>query len=102
MKANGVAFKRVTSLFRNHDGNEYAKSDDEAAVNRGLPMDDWNTADYFVNNGADPCVFTMAIEDMSYTMRDFAYGDQSQWRNLNEEQKINGMHLPKSAPTCSR
>lgn len=100
MTANGVAFSSVVSLFHNHDSNEYGTSDDEAAVNRYLSTNDWNTADYFVNHGADANNFTMALEDTDHVMRDFSYSDQAQTRNLSTQQKIDGAHLPGHAPSC--
>lgn len=100
MSANNVPFSSVVSLFHNHDSNEYATSADEAAVNRYLSTNDWKTADYFVNNGANAANFTMALEDTDHVMRDFSYGDEAQLSKLTDQQKIDGSHLPGKAPSC--
>ena len=100
MAANGVSFSQVTSLFHNHDAYDYATSSDEAALNRYPSSNDWNAANYFIQNGANASVFTLSLEDTDHVVRDFNYTNESTYKNLSTDQKINGTDLPGKAPAC--
>lgn len=105
MRANGIAFSQVVDLFHNHDSDTYGDSDLSIAVNR-YPShsmndpDDWDAADYFVQQGADPSVFTMTIEDTEHVIRDFHYSDEDLFRDMGNDSKDNGSHLPASVAEC--
>jgi len=100
MATNGIAFSQVVSLYHNHDAYEYGTDSDAVAANRypsnnnGHGQGDWPTADFFVQHGTNPSVFTLSLEDVDHAVRYFSYSQESTYASLTRDQRINGNELP--------
>jgi hypothetical protein len=102
MTRDGIEMNRVIGFVHNHDAFHYGNSSEERALNRYpsggvLEGGDWNAANWMVSNGAGGNGgngFALYIIDPIGQMREFHYADQSNYANLQRNERIRGDDLP--------
>lgn len=97
LTAHGVSWSQVIGFVHNHDPYYYARSPEEATMNRYPSGNDWNTAGWMVANGAggpNGENFALYVIDTNTKMREFEYEDRSIYTHLDDGDKERGSALP--------
>lgn len=97
MTTHGVSWSQVIGFVHNHDEVFYARSLEEAHMNRYPSDPDWNSAAWMVAQGAggpNGENFALYIIDTSHKMREFEYEDRSIYAQLDPDDKDRGSRLP--------
>lgn len=100
MSDEGISFSQVIGFVHNHPSHTFGGYN--APVNRypsggDVPGGDWNTADWFVGNGAGGPGgenFALYVIDTDGQMREFDYSDKEIYKNLDASERRNGENLP--------
>lgn len=83
---NGITGDQIVGLIHNHPSGIYEPGSSLGDINR-LPSppnkggDDWLTADYLVQHGADPNNLTLYILGPDSVLREYAYTDEYKWEH---------------------